>query len=176
MTQLKWRLIPFFIFLILALLFWRGLELDPRRLPSVKIDQPLPTFELDSLDGKPFSPALMKGHASLLNVWASWCMACVEEQGVLMQLAKEGVLIYGLNYKDTPEHAKEWLGEWGNPFQHIGEDVDGKVAIDMGVYGAPETFLIDKNGVIRYRHVGALTLSIWKNEFLPRFELLERTT
>lgn len=176
MTQLKWRLVPFLIFLILALLFWRGLERDPRHLPSVKIDQPLPAFELDSLDGQTFSPAVMKGHASLLNVWASWCMACIEEQGILMQLAKEGVLIYGLNYKDTTEHAKEWLDEWGNPFLQIGEDVDGKVAIDLGVYGAPETFLIDKNGIIRYRHVGALTLSIWKNEFLPRFESLERTT
>ena len=174
MTKLHWRLMPFFLFIVLGMLFWRGLELDPHHLPSVKIGQPLPTFTLNTLDNKTFTQATMQGHASLLNVWASWCMACADEQGVLMQLAKQGVPIYGLNYKDTAENAREWLNEWGNPFQQVGEDVDGKVAIDMGVYGSPETFLIDKKGVIRYRHVGALTMPVWKKEFLPRLALLEK--
>lgn len=172
MTTLHWRLIPFFLFIVLAVLFWRGLALDPHHLPSVKIGQPLPSFSLNSLDNQAFTPASMKGQPVLLNVWASWCMACADEQPVLMQLAKEGIPIYGLNYKDTAENAKEWLQEWGNPFQQVGEDNEGKVAMDIGVYGSPETFLIDKNGLIQYRHVGALTLAVWQKEFLPRFEKL----
>lgn len=174
MTKLHWRLMPFFLFIVLALLFWRGLELDPHHLPSVQIGKPLPTFTLNTLEGNTLTPEKMQGHASLLNVWASWCMACADEQSVLMQLAKQGVTIYGLNYKDTSENAKEWLNEWGNPYQLVGEDTDGKVAIDIGVYGSPETFLVDKQGIIRYRHVGALTMSIWKKEFLPRLASLEK--
>lgn len=172
MTTLQWRLMPFFLFIVLALLFWRGLTLDPHHLPSVKIGQPLPSFTLDSLDNGVFTPASMQGKPVLLNVWASWCMACADEQTVLMQLAKEGIPIYGLNYKDSPDNAKEWLEEWGNPFQQVGEDVDGKVAMDMGVYGSPETFLIDKNGLINYRHVGPMTHAVWRQEFLPRLEKL----
>lgn len=174
MTQLNWRFMPFFLFIVLAMLFWRGLELDPHHLPSVKIGHPLPQFSLNTLDNQTVTQAAMKGHASLLNVWASWCMSCVDEQPVLMQLAKQGVPIFGLNYKDTADNAKAWLHEWGNPFQQVAEDVDGKVAIDMGVYGSPETFLVDKEGLIRYRHVGALTMPIWQKEFLPRMALLEK--
>lgn len=174
MTKLHWRLMPFFLFIILAILFWRGLELDPHRLPSVKIGQPLPAFTLNTLNDQLFTPAAMQGRASILNVWASWCMACADEQVVLMQLAKQGVPIYGLNYKDTPENAKAWLNEWGDPFIQVGEDVDGKVSMDIGVYGSPETFLIDKHGLIQYRHVGALTMPTWEKEFLPRLALLDK--
>jgi len=173
MKTFHWRLAPFFIFLALAVVFWRGLALDPHHLPSAKVGQPLPPFELQSFDDAKLSSKSMLGHVSLLNVWASWCMACADEQQVLMQLAKQGVVIYGLNYKDTMGNAKEWLGEWGNPYEQIGEDVEGKVAINLGVYGAPETFLIDKQGIIRYRHVGALTLLIWEKEFLPLIKSLE---
>jgi len=173
MKALHWRLAPFFIFLALVLVFWRGLALDPHHLPSTKVGQPLPSFQLTSFGETKRSSKSMLGHVSLLNVWASWCMACADEQAVLMRLAKQGVSIYGLNYKDSMDNAKEWLSEWGNPYQQIGEDVDGKVAINLGVYGAPETFLIDKNGIIRYRHVGALTMVIWEKEFAPLIQLLE---
>lgn len=101
-------------------------------------------------------------------------MSCADEQLTLMSLAAQGVSIYGLNYKDTIGNANEWLTEWGNPYQKVGIDKDGKVAINMGVYGAPETFLLDKQGVIRYRHVGALTMNMWKQEFLPRIQSLEK--
>lgn len=173
MKALHWRLAPFFIFLALVVIFWRGLALDPHNLPSAKVGQPLPSFQLASFDETKLSPKSMLGHVSLLNVWASWCMACADEQAVLMQLAKQGVFIYGLDYKDSMDNAKEWLNEWGNPYQQIGEDVDGKVAINLGVYGAPETFLIDKKGIIRYRHVGALTMAIWEKEFAPLIQSLE---
>jgi cytochrome c biogenesis protein CcmG/thiol:disulfide interchange protein DsbE len=174
MTSLHWRLIPFFLFIVLALLFWRGLELDPHHLPSAKIGQTLPNFKLTTLDEKILTPSSMRGHPAIFNVWASWCMACADEQVTLMQLADKGVAIYGLNYKDTTENARAWLDEWGNPYQQVGEDVDGKVAINLGVYGAPETFLIDKNGVIQYRHVGALTMAAWEKEFMPRLKSLEQ--
>ena len=173
MTSLRWRLVPFFIFIVLALLFWRGLALDPRNLPSTQIGKSLPYFKLKTLDGALFTPDSLKGSISLLNVWASWCMACADEQVTLMKLAGQGVAIYGLNYKDTIDNATQWLKEWGDPYKKIGEDVDGTVAINLGVYGAPETFLIDKEGIIRYRHVGPFTLAVWKTEFLPRIRSLE---
>ncbi len=174
MKTLHWRLVPFFLFIVLAVLFWRGLKLDPHSLPSAKIGKPVPTFTLDTIDGKKLTNTSLIGHVSLLNVWASWCMSCADEQVTLMNLANKGVAIYGLNYKDNTDDAKKWLNEWGNPYQLVGEDVDGKVAINIGVYGAPETFLIDKQGVIRYRHVGALTKSVWEKEFLHRMDLLEK--
>ena len=173
MKPLHWRLIPFFAFLLLIVLFWRGLALDPRHLPSTQVGKAIPEFTMASLDGKPFSSHELKNHVSLLNVWASWCMACAEEQTVLMQLAAQGVFIYGLNYKDTAENANQWLKEWGNPYQQIGEDPEGKVAINLGVYGAPETFLLDKQGIILYRHVGIMTMPIWEKEFAPRIQSLE---
>lgn len=173
MSSLHWRLIPFFAFVLLIVLFCRGLELDPRHLPSTQVGKAVPKFTITSLDGKAFSSSTLKGQVSLLNVWASWCMACADEQTVLMQIAGQGISIYGLNYKDTTENAKQWLSEWGNPYKQVGEDSKGNVAINLGVYGAPETFLLDKNGIIRYRHVGAITMPIWKKEFEPRIHALE---
>ena len=173
MKPLHWRLIPFFIFLVMVILLWKGLELDPRNLPSAKIDQNLPNFNLNSLENKPFNPQVMLGEPFLLNVWASWCLSCADEQETLMKLASQGIVIWGLNYKDNPDDAKQWLSEWGNPYKAVGEDIDGKTAIDLGVYGAPETFLIDKNGVIKYRHVGVLTGRVWEKEFLPRLNDLK---
>ncbi|KTD06725.1 DsbE family thiol:disulfide interchange protein [Legionella jamestowniensis] len=169
-----WRLIPLFFFVLLVLFLWRGLSLEPQTLPSAKINQALPAFQLTSLgSGHPFTPKILQGQVSLLNVWASWCSACIEEQVFLMQLSREGVPIYGLNYKDDTQNATQWLKEWGNPYRAIGEDHDGSVAIDLGVYGAPETFLIDKKGVIRFRHVGILNDTSWNTEFLPRMKLLQ---
>lgn len=174
MKAVCWRLIPLAIFSLLVFFLWRGLSLEPRKLPSAQIGKTLPAFELPTLDGdKRFTPQLMKGHIALLNIWASWCEACVDEQVFLMKLARESVAIYGLNYKDNPKNARHWLKEWGNPYQVVGQDRAGRVAIDLGVYGAPETLLVDEEGIIRYRHVGVLDEKAWQADFLPRIKQLE---
>lgn len=176
MKALHWRIIPLVVFGSLVILLWRGLSLDPQHLPSAKLGKPLPEFSLPILGHNKLqlTPSILNGEVSLLNVWASWCETCSEEQVFLTQLAQQGVAIYGLNYKDSPHDAREWLTEWGNPYKLVGEDLDGKVSIDLGVYGAPETFLVDKKGRIRYRHVGVLNRDIWRKEFLPRIKQLER--
>ncbi|WP_133127176.1 DsbE family thiol:disulfide interchange protein [Legionella nagasakiensis] len=173
--KLYWPLFPLLVFILLVCFFWRGLSLDPQDLPSAQIGKAVPYFQLPSLDGhhKPFTPESLQGKVVLLNVWASWCSACSEEQVFLLRLAREGVPLYGLNYKDNPKDAAQWLSEWGNPYKKIGSDLDGKVAINLGVYGAPETFLIDSGGVIRYRHAGPLNARVWEQEFLPRINALE---
>lgn len=172
-----WRLIPLFLFALLLYFFWQGLSLEPQKLPSVQINKPLPQFELNQLGKKePFTNQSMHHEFALINVWASWCAACVEEEVFLMQLAREGVVIYGLNYKDSTENAEKWLKEWGNPYRAIAEDKKGKVAIDLGVYGAPETFLIDKKGIIRYRHIGVLDEQSWKKHFLPLIHTIKDET
>ena len=177
MKDFHWRLIPFILFILLAAFLWRGLSLDPQKLPSTRLDKLLPKFRLQSLsDPKTLlTETRLKGNVALLNVWASWCEACIEEQVLLMSLAEEGIVIYGLNYKDKASHARQWLAEWGNPYKMVGLDVEGKVGIDLGVYGAPETFLIDRDGVVRYRHVGVLTAHDWKRDFLPRMQALEKS-
>ena len=173
-----WRLIPLLVFGVLAAFLWRGLSLDPQELPSVRIGKPLPFFQLKQVGSATqteyFTPAVMRGQVALLNVWASWCEACTQEQVFLLQLAREGVAIYGLNYKDAPDDAIHWLSEWGNPYKRIGADESGRVGIDLGVYGAPETFLIDKAGIVRHRHVGVLNAQAWQTEFLPRIKRLEQ--
>ena len=176
MKKLHWRIIPFVVFTLLVIFFWRGLSLDPHHLPSAQLGKPLPAFRLPRLGDKQgvMTDSTLRGHVALLNVWASWCAACTEEQFFLLQLAREGVLIYGLNYKDKPDDASTWLAEWGNPYKVVGTDITGKVAIDLGVYGAPETFLVDKSGVIRYRHVGVLNAGIWQHDFVPLIKQLEK--
>lgn len=172
-----WRLIPIFCFTLLVLFFWKGLKLEPHKLPSSQIGKPLPQFELQSLNGEgQFSNELFKGKTVLLNVFASWCAACMDEQSFLMHLSRGSIPIYGLNYKDKQQNALAWLKEWGNPYKSVGEDREGRVAIDLGVYGAPETFLIDKNGIIRYRHVGVLNEQNWDKEFLPLIKELEASS
>ena len=177
MKALHWRLIPLCLFALLVAFFWRGLSLDPQHLPSVKLGQALPDFSLPTLNGlnkgsdELLTPNAMRGQMVLLNVWASWCDACSQEQFFLMNLAQQGVAIYGLNYKDNTESATHWLAEWGNPYRMVGADMQGQVAIDLGVYGAPETFLIDKKGVIQYRHAGIMTADVWRREFLPRMHV-----
>lgn len=174
MKALYWRLIPLVVFSLLVVFLWRGLSLEPQTLPSVQIGKTLPEFQLSTLaKDQLFTPQLMHGRIALLNVWASWCAACTDEQVFLLRLAREGVPIYGLNYKDSSENAKRWLAEWGNPYQVIGEDKAGKVAMDLGVYGTPETFLIDKKGIIRYRHVGILDEKTWQADFLPLMKTLQ---
>ncbi len=167
-----WRVIPLLFFVGLSFFLWRGLSLDPQKLPSVQLGQRLPVFSIPSLGSgnQKLTSSSLRNQVFLLNVWASWCSACVEEQVFLLQLAREGIPIYGLNYKDSPKSAQRWLEEWGNPFREVGVDKKGKLAIDLGVYGAPETFLIDAQGIIRRRHVGILDEKTWKNDFLPYFK------
>lgn len=167
--------LPLGVFLALSLFFWRGLSLNPQHLPSSLIGHPLPVFNLPILgedNSQHFTPNALRGHVSVLVVWASWCDACKQEQIFLFELARQGVMLYGLNYKDDPQTALDWLNDWGNPYRLIGQDRQGRVAMDLGVYGAPETYLIDANGYIRYRHPGILTASIWHKEFLPRMSVL----
>jgi cytochrome c biogenesis protein CcmG/thiol:disulfide interchange protein DsbE len=172
---MAWRVVPILLFILLSVFLWRGLSLDPHTLPSVQIGKKIPAFNLPQLHNPEaqFSSKVLRKQVVLLNVWASWCTACVEEQVILLQLAREGVPIYGLNYKDKSTDALRWLAHWGDPYQLIGQDTQGRVAIDLGVYGTPETFIIDKKGVIRYRHVGVLSQKAWLNDMLPIMETLE---
>lgn len=177
MKKIGWRIIPVLLFLALSFFLWRGLSLDPHNLPSVQLGKSLPVFQLPELQNpdNTFHSTILRNHIVLLNVWASWCEACVEEQVFMLQLAREGVPIYGLNYKDKSVDALQWLAQWGNPYKLIAQDVDGRVAIDLGVYGAPETFVIDKKGVIRYRHVGIMTQDVWLKEISPLMKKLEQS-
>ncbi|MCX7117094.1 MAG: DsbE family thiol:disulfide interchange protein [Legionellales bacterium] len=175
MTLLSWRMVPLLVFVGIIVFLLRGLSLDPTHLPSAKLNKPLPAFQLPALgdDSLQLTERHLHGQIALLNVWASWCEACKEEHLFLMQLKREGISLFGLNYKDNPDDAQLWLKNYGNPYRRVGEDRMGNVAIDLGVYGAPETFLIDKNGMIRHRHVGILTATTWQNEFVPRISQLE---
>lgn len=159
------RLLPFVLFIGLGLLFWKGLSLNPHLLPSVRLGQVVPQFELPLLgDEGMLTNQTLKGRVLLLNVWASWCTSCAEEQAFLLQLSRKGIPIIGLNFQDSPQQALTWLKRWGNPYQVIGSDADGKLAIDLGVYGTPETFVIGRDGQILHRYVGILTKSVWKKE------------
>ncbi|HEV2335913.1 MAG TPA: DsbE family thiol:disulfide interchange protein, partial [Stellaceae bacterium] len=152
-------LIPAAVFGLLAVGFFVGLGIDPNVLPSPLIDQPAPEFALPPLAGdRPgFSSADLKGHVSLVNTFASWCAPCRVEHPVLNALAQtKRVAIYGIDYKDKPDAARAWIAELGNPYTRIGAD-DGRVGIEWGVYGVPETFIVDSQGRIRYKHVGPLT-------------------
>lgn len=166
---------PLMFFLIIILFFYRGLSLNPQELPSVKLNQAFPKMALSSLNSKEkFDFTVLKNHVSLVNVWASWCDSCLKEHAFLMGL-KKNIAIYGLNFQDVPEEASTFLATYGNPYQLIGADRDGKFAIELGVYGAPETFLIDKMGRIRYRYAGVMTQEVWEKEFIPKIHALEKS-
>jgi cytochrome c biogenesis protein CcmG/thiol:disulfide interchange protein DsbE len=176
MKKMGWKILPILLFLVISVFLWRGLSLDPSHLPSVQIGKALPAFTLPELKNPSlvFKSSQLRGQVVLLNVWASWCAACMEEQVFLMQLAREGIPIYGLNYKDNTSEALEWLRQWGNPYKRIVSDTEGTVAIDLGVYGAPETFIIDKKGIIRYRYAGVMSQKVWLKEMLPLIKQLEQ--
>lgn len=178
MRRVGWRIVPIILFLVLCGFLWRGLSLDPHNLPSVKLGKEIPLFTLPQLlnKGSSFSSSQLRNHVVLLNIWASWCAACVEEQVFMLQLAREGVPIYGLNYKDETANALQWLQQWGNPYKLIAQDIKGSVAIDLGVYGAPETFVIDKKGIIRHRHIGVMNQEVWLKEIQPMMKKLEQTS
>mgnify|MGYP000123721641 CR=1 FL=1 len=169
MKQSFLKLMPFAIFISLALFLYKGLSLNPKALPSVVVGKKIPEFSLPNLDvgQENLTQSVLPHHMFLLNVWASWCEACVEEQVFLMKLSQENIPIYGINYKDEPQAANRWLKEWGNPYQVCGMDQDGRFAMDLGVYGSPETFLIDERGIILHRHTGILNQAIWDSDFKP---------
>ncbi len=176
----RWgTILPFVVFAGLAGLFWYALQTgDPSRLPSALIGKPVPDFTLPPLDGlkatdgstmKSFDAAdLAAGKPTIVNVFASWCVPCLEEHPMLMALAKRGDLrIYGINYKDAPASARRFLGRYGNPYSRVGADASGRTAIDFGVYGVPETFVISADGKIAHRHVGPLTEEAIAAKILP---------
>ena len=152
------RFMPLIAFAVLVGFLAVGLTLNPRLVPSPLIGKPAPEFELPLLlqDGT-FSKKDLIGHVTLVNVWASWCFACRQEHETVKRLSRDGVRIIGLNYKDKTDDAKNWLAKLGNPYQAIAVDIDGRIAIDWGVYGAPETFLIDREGIIRHKVIGPLS-------------------
>ena len=169
-------LIPLAIFVVLAIFLGRGLSLDPREVPSPLIDKPAPTFSLARLDqpGQMIGTEQLRGQVWILNVWASWCVACRDEHPVLVEFAKSGVVpIYGLNYKDKREPALNWLQQLGNPYTASIFDENGRVGIDFGVYGVPETFVIDKQGVIRYKKTGPVTPETIQSTILPLVKKLQ---
>lgn len=169
-------LVPLGIFAVLVVLLWAGLYLNPREVPSPLIDKPAPEFSLPLLDdpAKQIARKDLLGKVILLNVWASWCAACREEHPLLVDLARTGqVPIYGLNYKDTRQDALRWLNGLGNPYVVSAFDEQGNVGIDYGVYGVPETYVIDREGVIRYKVIGPLTEDNLKNTVLPLVKKLQ---
>jgi cytochrome c biogenesis protein CcmG/thiol:disulfide interchange protein DsbE len=169
--------IPLVLFIILVVFLAIGLRRDPHKVPSALINKPAPQFALPELreTTKIVSPDQMRGKVWLLNVWGSWCPACREEHPFLMEVARSGAVpIYGLSWKDRREDALAVLSELGDPYVLNVSDFDGRVAIDYGITGAPETYLIDKNGVIRYKEVGQLTPEIMKQTILPMVQELSR--
>lgn len=163
-------LLPLGLFLALAVLLAAGIGKDPTKLPSPLIGKPAPAFSLPTLadPARALSAESLRGQPYLLNVWASWCVSCRQEHPVLDAFARSNqVKIVGLNWKDTPADATRWLGQFGNPFDEIIVDEPGRVGVDFGVYGTPETFLVDGEGVIRYKHVGPLTPEVISGEIVP---------
>ena len=161
---------PLIIFLVLAGFLFVGLGLNPREVPSPLIDKPAPAFNLPQLHdpSKHFSSGEMKGQVWMLNVWASWCVSCRQEHPVLMDLARQNIVpIYGLDYKDKRADGMAWLQNGGNPYVLSITDSDGRVGIDYGVYGVPETYVIDKQGIIRYKQIGPVTVESLQTKILP---------
>lgn len=171
------RVTPLALFVVVVVLLWRGLSLHPTLVPSPLINKPAPHLQLPNLlnPQKMVTNQDFLGHVTLFNVWATWCEACAEEHNALLQLAQEAHLtIFGLDYKDDSTAAKKWLKENGNPYQLVAVDAAGTAAIDWGVYGSPETFVIDKKGVIRYKEIGPITSDVWQNELQPLIQKLEQ--
>ena len=162
--------VPLMLFAVLAIFLFRGLSLDPREMPSALIDRPLPEFTLPDLgQQRQLSRKDVIGQVMLLNVWATWCISCRVEHPYLQLLADQGIPIYGVNYKDDDADALRWLQELGNPYRANIADREGTLGLDLGVYGAPETYLVDAAGVIRYRHVGVVDERVWRGILQPRY-------
>jgi cytochrome c biogenesis protein CcmG/thiol:disulfide interchange protein DsbE len=171
-------LIPLVIFVVLVVFLAIGLNRDPHEVPSPLINKPAPAFDIAQLEqaNKTFSPASMKGQVWILNVWASWCVACREEHPVLVELAKSQIApVIGLDYKDKREDALAMLSRQGNPYTLSAFDGNGRVGIDYGVYGVPETYIIDKAGVIRFKHIGPITTELLNQKIYPLVSELKKS-
>lgn len=172
---MKKFLVPIGLFILLGVLLFLGLKLDPRKIPSPLVGKPLPAFSLGTLDNPKglLTNADLNGRVVLINVWASWCGACKQEHPVLMELAREKqVPLIGLNYKDKREDAMRVLANEGNPYEVNLVDANGRVGIDWGVYGVPETFVVDKQGIVRLRHVGPISHADWGQTLFPLVQKL----
>jgi cytochrome c biogenesis protein CcmG/thiol:disulfide interchange protein DsbE len=167
--------LPLIFFAGLSWFLLRGLQLDPQALPSALIDKPLPEFSLPVLGREELATReTVTGEVALFNVWATWCISCRVEHPYLTQLADEGVAIYGINYKDDPGEAVEWLAQLGDPYRLSVVDAEGSLGLDLGVYGAPETYVVDQAGVVRYRHVGVVNERVWLEILQPIVSELQR--
>lgn len=169
--------IPLIIFIMIAVFLWRSLKTNPHKIPSPLIGKSVPVFSASSLfDAKQIiTNQNLTGKVSILNVFATWCMTCHAEHPVLMDIHdSHRVNIYGLDYKDNRAKAKAWLAKYGDPYTKVIFDPKGLLGINLGVYGTPETFIIDQKGIIRYKHIGAVSPDVWKDDMLPRIIRLEK--
>ena len=171
-------LLPLALFLVLAVFLAVGLKLDPREVPSPLIGKPAPAFKLSLLDAPTatLSREDLLGKVWMLNVWASWCVACRQEHPLLVEFSQRKLVsIYGLNYKDKRPDGLSWLAQQGNPYVSSLFDNDGRLGIDFGVYGVPETFIVDRQGVIRFKHIGPLTPEVLRDRIEPLLKTLQQT-
>ncbi|MBE0619006.1 MAG: DsbE family thiol:disulfide interchange protein [Burkholderiales bacterium] len=169
--------IPLLVFVVMAVFLGIGLTMNPRDIPSPLIGKPVPEFSLPPVKGGTLglASADLRGEVSIVNVFASWCVACREEHPILMGIKEKGLVpLHGINYKDKPDDARAWLDEMGDPYTRIGADISGKVAIDWGVYGVPETFVIDREGRIAYKQIGAVTPEILRDKIMPLVRELQK--
>ncbi|SFF45632.1 cytochrome c biogenesis protein CcmG, thiol:disulfide interchange protein DsbE [Fontimonas thermophila] len=161
-------LLPALVLVGLVLLFAFGLQHDPRQIPSPLIGKPAPAFTLRLLgEQTPYTQEQLRGRPLLVNFWASWCAGCLVEHPFLMELARRGVEIVGIDYKDTDTEALRWLARHGNPYRTIAADTEGRAGLDWGVYGVPETFVLDAQGIIVYKHIGPLDEEAWRTKIAP---------
>lgn len=175
----KLAILPLILIGLITVILWRGMGLHPNQIPTPLLNKALPIFKISTLADKNsyFTAENLKGHITLLNVWATWCEACRAEHAFLLQLAEtENIEIAGLDYKDDPRTARDWLQKNGNPYFIIGSDTAGSTAIDWGVYGTPETFILDKHGIVRYKHIGPLTEAVWQEKLKPLIDKLQGET
>lgn len=169
--------VPFLLFIVITLFLWQGLKQDPHKIPSVLIGKPVPTFNASALyhPQQTVNAQLFQGHISLLNVFATWCLSCYSEHSVIMNIKHSKQLkIYGLNYKDGRDIALKWLAKYGNPYDKVIYDPEGQLGIDLGVYGTPETFIVDAKKIIRYKHIGPISHQDWQDKLLPIIQKLQR--
>ncbi len=171
-------ILPLVVFAVIGVFFWVGLGMDPRQIPSVLIDKPVPPFDLAPIKGRErgFSSRDLPGDVTLVNIFGSWCVACRIEHPFLMDLQKDGVIpIHGIDWREKDADAgPRWLARHGDPYTLVGDDPESRAAIAFGVTGAPESFIVDKRGVIRYKHIGPITPAAWKETLMPIVEELRR--
>jgi cytochrome c biogenesis protein CcmG/thiol:disulfide interchange protein DsbE len=164
-------LLPLALFLGVAVFLYRGLYLNPTELPSALIDKPFPAFSLPAVSGgQVITQADLKGQPALVNVWATWCPACRAEHPFLTELRAQGVRIVGVNYKDDNTAAQKWLVDLHDPYQLNINDAKGSLGLDLGVYGAPETFVVDKDGIIRHKYVGVIDAQVWREQLAGLYQ------